>query len=683
MPPKQEIQADPQVVATLKSIVGLDDKNATDLAGKSPERAADVLAYFADHKITAETDRAVKVMLYAVWTKTPAKASRDYLAVRILDGSLKSTQQTDAAIRFVGKTPAPQSGAADAGFVKEFDQECGVGVVVSAEQCKAEVLKSLADMDPKSVKANWTKAQAGPFLGLLKKVDALRWADWTYIKTVVEEEAPKIAATVADEAVATGAADKNAAVASAAPKKEEKAFPPLDDFMPMMTGKRNWLRDLHAVPDGETVVILGWAHKVRHQKGLTFAVVRDTTGFAQVVFDGKVPEFARETSLAITGIVKDEPKAAVDGQPPKEIKVVSYCIVGDSHGDIENIITKDSNLDLKYDQRHIVIRDKPATNALKVRSFTVQAFREHFFSKGLFEVQPPTIVQAQAEGGAQLFNVDYYEEKAYMTQSSQLYLETCLASVGDVFCIVPSYRAENQRTHRHLAEFTHIEGEYGFITYEDLLTRLEDLVCDVFDNVIKKCGDLVGELNPEQLVDKSKDPKDPANWKNRPVKPFVRLPYHKAIDKCNELKILNTAEEPPRPFKYGDDITDLPERTLVAHYNSVVMMTHFPAEMKAFYMSRDAKDPSLTESVDILVPNVGEIVGGSMRMWNHQELMAAYEKNNLDPAPYYWYTDQRKYGSCPHGGFGLGCERFIRWMCNLYSIRDATLFPRYMGRCQP
>lgn len=683
MPPKQ-VEADPKVVADLKSIVGLDDKNATDLAGKSADRAAEVLAYFADHKISADTDRAAKIMLYATWTKTPSKPCRDYIATRILDGGLKSTQQTDAAVRFVAKKPV--AGAVDAAYTAEFDSECGVGVVVTADQVKTEVMKTLRGMEPTSVKANWVKAQAGPFLGLLKKVDALRWADWTYIKTVVEEEAPKIAATVADEESSAAAATSAAAAAASAgdkKKKEDKIFLPELDYKPFMAAPRTWLKDLAQVPAGQSVTILGWAHKVRHQRSLSFCVLRDTTGFVQIVFEGNVPEFARETSLAITGVVKDEPKAAVDGQPPKEIKVTSFAIVGPSNADIENVVTADSGLDLQYDQRHIVIRGKAGANALKIRSFTVQAFREHFFSKGLFEVQPPTIVQAQAEGGAQLFNVDYYGEKAYMTQSSQLYLETCLSSVGDVFCILPSYRAENQRTHRHLAEFTHIEGEYGFITYEDLLSRLEDLVTDVFDKVIRRCGDLVAELNPEQLVDKDADPKDPASWKNRPSKPFVRLPYHKAIDKCNELGILNTAEDPVRKFEYGDDITDAPERQLVAHYGTVVMMTHFPRIMKAFYMQPDEKDPDLTESVDILVPGVGEIVGGSMRMIDYETLVEAYKKNDLDPAPYYWYTDQRKYGTCPHGGFGLGLERFIRWMCNMYSIRDATLFPRYMGRCQP
>jgi asparaginyl-tRNA synthetase len=680
----------------LKDIVGLDDKNATDLATKSQDRAADLVAYFTQHKVGSDAARPVKVMLYTAWTKA-APANRDYIAARILDGALKSTQQVDAAIRFLGKD-APKAG--DAEWTAKFDKECGVGASVSTEQAQKLVAEFLSKQEPKSVKASWVKAGSGPFLGQLKKIDALRWADFTVVKDIVEAEVPKIVATVPDEEAPAAGAGAAAAAASEEPKakKAEVVFAPSESYEPFMQKQRTWLKDLDTVPAGTSVTVLCWAHSVRHQKGLSFVVVRDTTGFCQVVFEGKVPEFARESSLALTGVVKDEPKVAVvvDGEekgrpwaikmPPKEIKVTEYAIVGAADPEIENIITKQSGVDLRYDQRHIVIREKNDANKLKIRSFAVQAFRNHFFERRLVEVQPPTLVNAQAEGGSQVFNVKYYGEDAYLTQSSQLYLETCLSSIGDVFCIVSSYRAENQKTNRHLAEYTHIEGEYAFITYEDLLSRLEDLVCDVFDQTIRVCGDLVASLNPGGLKEGATDVRDPASWKLRPSKPFVRLPYHKAIDKCNELGILNTTpedQEEPRPFRYGDDITDFPERQLVGHFGVPVMMTHFPATMKAFYMSKDKKDATLTESVDVLVPGVGEIIGGSMRMWNYDELMAAYKANNLDPAPYYWYTDQRRFGTMPHGGFGLGLERFLRWICNLDTIREACLFPRYMGRCAP
>lgn len=164
-------------------------------------------------------------------------------------------------------------------------------------------------------------------------------------------------------------------------------------------------------------------------------------------------------------------------------------------------------------------------------------------------------------------------------------------------------------------------------------------------------------------------------------KPFRRLKYSDAIKFCNDNGILNP--ETNAPFKFGEDITDQPERAMVELLGETVFLTHFPAVMKSFYMLRDKDDPTLTESVDVLVPGVGEIVGGSMRMWNYDELMMAYKREGLDPSAYYWYTEQRKYGSVPHGGFGLGVERFLVWLLNLDSVKTACLYPRYVGRCQP
>jgi asparaginyl-tRNA synthetase len=244
-----------------------------------------------------------------------------------------------------------------------------------------------------------------------------------------------------------------------------------------------------------------------------------------------------------------------------------------------------------------------------------------------------------------------------------------------------SYRAEKAKTNRHLSEYTHVEAEYGNITYEDLLGRIEDMICDVFDRTIRLSGHLVAHLNKDELVAPDADPRDPASWKFRPTKPFVRMPYADAIKFCNEQGIMNPETE--KPFEYGEDITDAPERAMIAKIGKPTLMTHFPTEMKSFYMSRVAGAEGLTESVDVLMPGVGEVVGGSMRMWDPKELALGYKRENLDPAPYYWYTDQRKYGGVPHGGFGLGLERFLKWMLNLHSVKEACLFPRYMGRCQP
>ncbi|CCW60633.1 unnamed protein product [Phytomonas sp. EM1] len=414
---------------------------------------------------------------------------------------------------------------------------------------------------------------------------------------------------------------------------------------------------------------------------MSFVVLRDGTGFVQCVFDGAVEPFHRETSLAIRGVVRSEPKAKGDLQPPIEIQVQEYAIIGRSDGTIETIITAESSIDKLLDHRHIVLRGMIGSSVMKVRHEMLRVFREFLWSKGYYEVSPPTIVQSECESGSTVFDLTYYNEKAYLTQSSQLYLETVTSSLGNVFCCLPSYRAEKSKTKRHLSEYTHLEVEYDVCTFEDLLSRLEELITHAFDNIIARAGNLVALLNPSQVIDPDGDLFDPANYKFRPKRPFRRLRYSEAIQFCNDNGILNP--ETGEKFKIGEDITDQPERAMVAKFNEFILMTHFPAAIKSFYMQRDPEDPIMTESVDVLAPGIGEIVGGSMRMWDYDELMKVYEQEKIDPSLYSWYIDQRRYGSVPHGGFGLGIERLLVWLLDLDSVKEGCLYPRYMGRCKP
>eukprot|EP01106_Pelomyxa_sp_JSP_P002168 TRINITY_DN132_c0_g1_i10.p1 TRINITY_DN132_c0_g1~~TRINITY_DN132_c0_g1_i10.p1 ORF type:complete len:338 (-),score=125.47 TRINITY_DN132_c0_g1_i10:81-995(-) len=303
---------------------------------------------------------------------------------------------------------------------------------------------------------------------------------------------------------------------------------------------------------------------------------------------------------------------------------------------------------------------------LKLRSQVLQCFREWYFAHSFTEVQPPTIVQTQCEGGSDLFQLDYFGEKAYLTQSSQLYLETVIPACGDVFCILSSYRAEASRTPRHLTEYTHMEAEMPFIKFEDLLTHLEGMICEVCGKVMERAGPLVAYLNPAFVP---------------PKRPFLRMTYRDAIAYCRQNNILNT--ETGKAFEEGEDITEKPEREMCAKIGRPILLTRFPVPMKAFYMSKCPDDPSVTESVDVLMPGVGEIVGGSMRIHSYAELMAAYGRTKIDPGPYYWFTDQRKYGTSPHGGYGLGVERFLMWMLADEHIRNMCLYPRHIQRCTP
>ncbi|OAF68886.1 hypothetical protein A3Q56_03379 [Intoshia linei] len=282
------------------------------------------------------------------------------------------------------------------------------------------------------------------------------------------------------------------------------------------------------------------------------------------------------------------------------------------------------------------------------------------------EVTPPTLVQTQCEGGSTLFNFDFFGEKAYLTQSSQLYLETCIAPFGNVFAILQSYRAEKSRTRRHIAEYMHVEAEMPFVDLEDIMRNVENIVCGVCEYLLtSNVKDIIAKFNPKFKV---------------PSRPFMRIRYLDCIVKLKELNITNDEGE---FYKEGDDIPEAAERKLTDILKVPVFLTLFPKHLKGFYMKTNKKDNNLTDSFDLLLPNVGEVVGGSMRISDYDKMIAAYKSENIDPKDYYWYTDQRKFGTCEHGGYGLGLERFIVWVLKLHHIRDTCLYPRYINRCTP
>ena len=426
---------------------------------------------------------------------------------------------------------------------------------------------------------------------------------------------------------------------------------------------------------GTRVRVLGRVHRFRQQGGVIFLTLRDGYGQLQCLFSGPLIRtyaaltLTRETSLAIHGEMRSVPpqqRAPLD----RELHADFFTVLGVAAGDKDAITTrvqKDADPQTLYDNRHLVLRGDVASLLIKTRAGVLRAFRQAFEEYRLMEVTPPCMVQTQVEGGSSLFSFDYYGQAAYLTQSSQLYLETCLPSLGDVFCVAPSFRAEKSLTRRHLSEYTHIESELDFITFEDLLQHLEAVICRVIEVLLQDAhiSGWIKELNP------SFQP---------PSRPFKRMKYAEAIEWLSANNILN---EEGHPHTFGDDIAEAAERKMTDTLNVPIFLTHFPVEIKAFYMKKDESDPRVTESVDVLMPGVGEIVGGSMRMDNYEELLAAYQREGIDSEPYYWYTDQRKYGTSPHGGYGLGLERFLAWMCARYTVRECCLYPRFMGRCTP
>lgn len=439
------------------------------------------------------------------------------------------------------------------------------------------------------------------------------------------------------------------------------------------------IRDLKACVD-ERVKVFGWVQNLRRDgKKLWFIDLRDGTGFMQVVLTGEMCMtydallMGRESSIVVYGRwLKDSDGRAKGTFAGHELQADYWESVGNTDAEFEMLFTKDSNPDILLNQRHLVLRGSKASSILRMRSIITQCFREHYFGNGYVEVAPPTLVNTECEGGSSLFHLDYFGEPGYLTQSSQLYLETVIPAVGDTFCILPSYRAEKSQTRRHLCEFHHIEAERPFISFDDLLNTIEHLVCDVVDRVRQKM-----EPDMDTFLRASDGKPIPSLQR-----PFLRMTYEDALKYCREHKIYKDPETETH-FEFGDDIPEKPEREMTDRINKPILLMKFPASLKAFYMQKCDDDRRLTESVDLLLPGVGEVVGGSMRMYKYDELMEAYKKEGMEPGPYYWYTDQRKFGTCPHGGYGLGLERFICALLNIHHIRDSCLYPRYRGRISP
>ncbi|KAK0625116.1 hypothetical protein B0T17DRAFT_531958 [Bombardia bombarda] len=429
------------------------------------------------------------------------------------------------------------------------------------------------------------------------------------------------------------------------------------------------------------IKVQGRVQRVAKQGGLIFVWLRRGMAIMQCVLAGDLAKtydalvLVRETSMEIVGELWELP-AGTHAPLNRELHADFFRIIAAAPGGDDAFVTRVPNdFDTTSSQaseallnlRHLTLRhDKPAA-VMFVRSVLEGAFHTAYRELAVTKVSPPALVQTQVEGGSTLFSLDYYGEPAYLTQSSQLYLETCLPSLGDVYCVEKSFRAEKSLTRRHLSEYTHVEAELDFIPFESLLDHIESIICRVVDLTLADpiAAKIIKEYNPDF---------------ERPSQPFMRMRYSDAIDWLRAKDIKN---EEGNDHTFGDDIAEAAERRMTDEINRPIMLTHFPAGIKAFYMQRASDDDRVTESVDVLMPGVGEIVGGSMRIWDHDQLLAAYKREGLDPAPYYWYTDQRKYGGSPHGGYGLGLERLIVWLLKLWTVREACLYPRYMGRCRP
>ncbi len=417
--------------------------------------------------------------------------------------------------------------------------------------------------------------------------------------------------------------------------------------------------------NNKKVKIRGFVHRSRTSGGLAFLVVRDSTGIMQcAVKKDAVGEKAFsdassayiESTILIEGTVKEDKRAP--GGYELSASQVQLLAQGEPFP-----IAKDQSVEFLLDTRHLWLRSQRLTSIMKGRHFIVKYLREFFDSEGFWELAPPIITGAACEGGSTLFQMDYFGEKAYLTQSSQLYAEVFTTALEKVYVLAPSFRAEPSRTVRHLCEYWHLEPEMAFYDQKMNMDLQERMLVYVAQKMAANHADILSALgrDPEAL---------------RKVKsPFKRMSYADAV---------KLAQKRGANIKMGQDIGADEEALLTKDEEKPLFVTNFPKGIKAFYMREDPDNPGTVLNADCLAPEGhGEIIGGSERIWDYAELMTRVKEQDLDPKDYQWYIDLRRYGSFPHSGFGLGIERLVKWLLGLEHIRDAIPFPRTINRVYP
>ena len=422
---------------------------------------------------------------------------------------------------------------------------------------------------------------------------------------------------------------------------------------------------------GSTVSLKGWIHRLRKQKEKTFIILRDDRGdIIQAVCPSNLCEnLTIESSVEITGRLQKDNRAVEGGFELKVDKILVYNIAAKDYP-----IGEYQSDEILLDYRHLSLRTRKMINVGKIRAALLKYSRDWFDKERWMEITPPLLVKGAVEGGATLFEVKYFDNTVYLSQSSQLYLESMIYSLGPVWTISPSFRAERSRTIRHLAEFSHLEAEIPWIGLSDLISIQENLVFDIISKIR-----LFNKKEIEFLDKKSLDKLEVMST------PFERISYDNAIDKLRsrEFKIKDE-EGNEKIIEWGDDLNIESERELTKDKTSPIFVTEYPMKIKPFYVKQNPADKSTGLAVDLLAPyGFGEISGGGIREDDLPNLKKRMDQSKLNINDYKWYLDLRKYGSVPHGGFGLGIERLLRWILNFEDIKDVTLFPRTMSRVLP
>ena len=424
---------------------------------------------------------------------------------------------------------------------------------------------------------------------------------------------------------------------------------------------------------GEEVTIKGWLYNLRSSGKILFPQLRDGTGVVQcVALKNAVTEevwealkgLGQESALAIRGTVRADSRAPGGF----EIDLVNAEVFDQVHD--YPITPKEHGTEFLMDHRHLWLRSRRQHAILKVRHTVIRAVRDFLDNDGFTLLDSPIFTPAACEGTTTLFEVDYFEgEKAYLTQSGQLYNEATAAAFGKVYCFGPTFRAEKSKTRRHLTEFWMVEPEMAYATLEDVMSVSERLLSYIAARVL--------EDRPEELKVLERD----TSKLEAIIPPFPRIHYDEAVRMLAEGFEKGAMET---KFEWGGDFGSPDETYISSRFERPVMVHHYPAAVKAFYMERDPERPELALGVDVLAPEgYGEVIGGGQRATSLEFLKEQIALHGLPQEAFEWYLDLRRYGSVPHGGFGMGIERCTTWMCGIEHIRETIPFPRMLYRIRP
>jgi asparaginyl-tRNA synthetase len=417
---------------------------------------------------------------------------------------------------------------------------------------------------------------------------------------------------------------------------------------------------------GQSVELKGWVFNVRSSGKILFLILRDGTGFMQcVVSRADVGEdvfamgksLTQECAVLVKGIIRQEARSPLGYEMDvKELEKISSS-------EEFPIALKDHGPGFLMSQRHLWLRSPKQNALLRIRAEVEQGIRDFLNQQGFVLIDSPILTGSAAEGTSTLFELDYFGEKAYLSQTGQLYQEAAAMAFGKVYCFGPTFRAEKSKTRRHLTEFWMVEPEMAFVEYEENLSIQENLVYYLVQRCLKQCSHELKtmERNISQL--------------EKIQLPFPRVKYEAMLEFLN----LNGRDK-----HWGDDITGLDETIISNHYEQPVFITHFPVENTPFYMLPDPQEAKVVLAADLMAPEgYGEIIGGSQRVHDLDQLLKRIHDSGLSEETYQWYIDLRRYGTVPHSGFGMGLERFVAWMAGIEHIREAAPFPRTIEKIYP